>query len=332
MLPHRTLPRRTLLAGIGASLVPAAAFAASSGEAGFAAFLNAVRNEARRDGIRNATLSRALDGLRPDPAVLARAAHQPEFTMTWARYRGLLISDQRITNGRAAEARVRGLLARISARYSVAPGVILGIWGVESSFGTISGQFQVVRSLATLGASGHRSAFFRSELIDALRILDAGDITAAHMLGSYAGAMGQPQFMPSSYLHYAVDFDGSGRRDIWNDTADVLASIANYLARSGWRRGEPWGQRVVLPLHYRADGPVRRSVGDWHAAGIRAGGGRGLAPAAMPARLLLPDGIEGAAAGEAYLVYPNFNAIRRYNPSDFYALAVGLIGDRILGI
>ena len=327
------LRRRIFLAGLGASALPVGmpqAIAASR-DSGFAAFLDSVRAEARRRGIRPGVLDRALDGLSPDPQVLARAAHQPEITMTWARYRGLLVTDQRIANGRAALARVRPVLDRVTAHYGVAPGVILGIWGVESDFGTISGKFQVVRSLATLGGSGHRADFFRAELIAALRILDAGDIAPRAMLGSYAGAMGQPQFMPSSYLRYAVDFDGKGRRDIWNDTADVLASIANYLAHSGWHDTAPWGQRVRLPPHFPLDGAVYRSVGAWQAAGVRAADGRRMAASDLMARLVLPDGEAGAAAGEAYLAYPDFQAIRRYNPSDFYALAVGLIGDRILG-
>jgi membrane-bound lytic murein transglycosylase B len=162
----------------------------------------------------------------------------------------------------------------------------------------------------------------------ALRILDHGDVTPARMTGSYAGAMGQPQFMPSSYLRYAVDFEGHGRRDIWTSRPDVLGSIANYLASSGWRAGEPWGQAVTVPASFDAASAGRdnrRPVGDWLRQGVRVAGGRPLARPDMPAAVLLPDG----ASGDAFLVYANFSAIRRYNPSDYYALVVGLLGDTV---
>jgi membrane-bound lytic murein transglycosylase B len=216
----------------------------------------------------------------------------------------------------------------VRERYAVDPGVITGIWGLESSFGAGMGDYRVVEALATLAWEGHRASFFRGELLAALRILDHGDISPARMLGSYAGAMGQPQFMPSSYLRYAVDFEGNGRRDIWTSKPDVLASIANYLAHSGWRDGETWGQAVVLAGN--ASGlpsgrDVPRPVGEWARMGVRAVDGRPLARADLPGALLLPDG----PAGDAFLVYANFGAIRRYNPSDYYALVVGLLGDSI---
>ena len=249
--------------------------------------------------------------------------------MTWAQYRALLITDQRIANGRAAYQQNRALLGRVQDRYSVDPGVITGIWGLESSFGTGMGDFHVVEALATLAWEGRRASFFRGELLAALRILDQGDVAPARMLGSYAGAMGQPQFMPSSYLRYAVDFEGDGRRDIWTSKPDVFASIANYLAQSGWRGGEPWGQAVALSANLDRTGSGRdnrRPVGEWARLGVRAAGGRPLAPANTPAALLLPDG----PAGDSFLVYANFGAIRRYNPSDYYALVVGLLGDTLV--
>ena len=186
--------------------------------------------------------------------------------MTWAQYRALLITDQRIANGRAAYQQNRALLGRVQDRYSVDPGVITGIWGLESSFGTGMGDFHVVEALATLAWEGRRASFFRGELLTALRILDQGDVAPARMLGSYAGAMGQPQVMPSSYLRYAVDFEGDGRRDIWTSKPDVFASIANYLAQSGWRGGEPWGQAVALSANLDRTGSGRdnrRPVGEW---------------------------------------------------------------------
>jgi len=296
--------------------------------ASFRAFLVSMRTEASRAGITSATLDRAFAGLQPNQGVIDRDRHQPEFTLTWARYRALVISDQRIANGRAALQRLRPLMARIHDRYGVSPGVIMGIWGLESSFGTELGNFHVVEALATLAWDGRRASFFRGELLAALRILNHGDVSPGRMTGSYAGAMGQPQFMPSAYLRYAVDFEGNGRRDIWTSVPDTLASIANYLADSGWRAGGTWGQAVTLSPSFptRDTGrSFRRPVGDWVRDGVRSADGRPLASADTEAALILPDG----PGGDAFLAYGNFAAIRRYNPSDYYAIAVGLIGDGI---
>ena len=283
------LSRRLLLA---AALSTTAAAPGS-----FQTFLAGLRVDARRAGISPTTLDRAFAGLRPNQKVLDRDRHQPEFTMTWAQYRALLITDQRIANGRVAYQQNRVLFGRVQNRFGVDPGVILGIWGLESSFGTGMGDFHVIDALATLAWDGRRASFFRGELMAALHILDHGDVTPSHMLGSYAGAMGQPQFMPSSYLRYAVDFEGNGKRDIWTSKPDVLASIANYLEQSGWQGGQPWGRQLVAPQP------------------------------GISGKLLQPDG----PGGETFVVYPNFNAIRRYNPSDYYALAVGLLGDAVVG-
>jgi membrane-bound lytic murein transglycosylase B len=313
-----------LLSCLVPDLVPRAWAASGS----FEAFLVSMRAEARRAGIRDATLDRAFAGLAPNQGVIDRDRHQPEFTMTWARYRALVISDQRIANGRVALARLHPLLVRIEAVYGVSAGVTMGIWGLESSFGTELGSFHVIEALATLAWEGRRAAFFRSELLAALRILDHGDVSPARMTGSYAGAMGQPQFMPSAYLRYAVDFEGTGRRDIWTSTPDTLASIANYLADSGWRRGGTWGQPVTLASGFDTADSGRanhKPVGEWVRRGVRSADGRALASTDTQAALILPDG----PAGEAFLAYGNFAAIRRYNPSDYYAIAVGLIGDGI---
>jgi len=317
------------LTRVGPVLVaPALIAPAWAAPGSFEAFLASMRTQARRAGIASATLDRAFAGLQPNQAVIDRDRHQPEFTMTWARYRALVISDQRIANGRAALRANRTLLARVQDRYGVSPGVIMGIWGLESSFGTELGSFHVVQALATLAWEGRRAAFFRTELLAALRILDHGDVSVARMTGSYAGAMGQPQFMPSAYLRYAVDFERNGRRDIWTSTPDTLASIAYYLADSGWRPGGSWGQKVTLPADFSAGESgrgVRKPVGEWMRRGVGSADGRALAPPDTDAALILPDG----PGGEAFLAYGNFAAIRRYNPSDFYAIAVGLIGDGI---
>jgi membrane-bound lytic murein transglycosylase B len=249
--------------------------------------------------------------------------------MTWAQYRALLVTDQRAANGRAALRQNAAIMQAVADRYGVGTGVVVGIWGLESSFGQKTGDYNVVEALATLAWQTKRAAFFRSELIAALHILDSGDITAGRMTGSYAGAMGQPQFMPSSYLRYAVDFEGNGKRDIWGSKADTLASIANYLAKAGWRSGLGWGEEVALPGGFDAGiagRDSRRSVAEWARMGVRRRDGGAFAQSDIQAAVLIPDGV----GGDAFLAYhPNFAAIRRYNPSDYYAIAVGLIGDSV---
>lgn len=319
------LTRRLLLAAAPAIAAVAPAQAAPRS---FAEFLATLRADARRQGISAITLDRAFAGVAPNQKVLERDRHQPEFTMTWARYRNLLLTRKRISEGLAAVGESRALFRAVETRYRVSPGVISGIWGLESSYGTKTGDFRVVEALATLAWDGRRASFFRGELMAALKILQAGDVTAPHMTGSYAGAMGQPQFMPTSYLRYAVDFDGTGRRNIWTDRADVLGSIANYLAQSGWHSGETWGQPVALPAGFdaaQAGHAHKRTLTAWAAEGVRPMSGRWKGFGPDQAALLLPDG----AGGDAFLVFRNFQAIRRYNPSDFYALAVGLLGDAI---
>lgn len=320
------LSRRHMLSVAGASVIAARpAFAVDS----FAGFVAGLRAEARRAGISETTLSEAFAGMQPNGKVLELDRHQPEFTMTWAQYRTSRLSDQRVAGGRDAWRQNRLVLTSVMNRFGVDPGVIVGIWGLESNYGGYTGGFGVVEALATLAWEGRRASFFRPELISALRILDHGDVTPHRMTGSYAGAMGQPQFMPSSYLRYAVDFDGDGRRDIWDSKPDVLASIANYLARSGWHAGEPWGQPVRVPPGFDAalaGRENRRTLGEWMRAGVRREDGTPFSRSDVPGALVLPDG-EGS---EAFMTYANFSVIRRYNPSDYYALTVGLLGDTVV--
>ncbi len=317
--------RRFLIASAVPAVLVAPAFAAPPDS--FPSFLAGVREEARKAGIRPATLESAFKGVSPNQKVLDRDRHQPESTMTWARYRGLLITDKRIADGRNAVAANRQLFQRVQERYGVGAGVIAGIWGLESSFGTGTGDFRIVEALATLAWEGRRATFFRGELMAALKILDQGDVAPGAMTGSYAGAMGQPQFMPTSYLRYAVDFEGHGRRDIWTNKADVLGSIGNYLKQSGWRDGQTWGQEVKVPAGLDAPGrDAKRPLSDWAASGVRPVSGRWAATADTPAGLVAPDG----AGTDMFVVFGNFAAIRRYNPSDFYAIAVGLIGDQVM--
>ncbi len=293
----------------------------------FGGFLNGLRAEARRAGIREATLQQAFAGVQPNQHVIELDRRQPEFTLTWPEYRARLLPDSRLQAAQENYARERGLLAQIEGRFGVDPLIIMGIWGIESAFGANKGNYRLIEALSTLAWEGRRAAYFRTELINALRILDQGDVTPARLTGGYAGAMGQPQFMPSSYLRYAVDFDGDGRRDIWDDKADVFGSIANYLAKSGWHRGEPWAQAVRLPAGFdtaAAGRDNRRSLGDWMRAGVRRRDGSGFERPEMLGAVVVPG---GAGPGEGYMTYANFNVIRRYNPSDFYALAVGLLGE-----
>ena len=322
------LSRRAFAIAGAASLAGVAGPPARAADS-FPGFLADLRRQARRAGISERTLDRALSGLQPNSKVVELDRKQPEFTMTWDRYRSTRLSEQRIANGREAYRQSRGWVKAAAARTGVNPGVIVGIWGLESNYGGYTGGFGVVEALATLAWEGRRASFFRPELLSALRILDHGDITPQRMTGSYAGAMGQPQFMPSSYLRYAIDLDGDGRRDIWDSRADVLGSIANYLGRSGWRAGEPWGQLVRLPPGFDpslAGRENRRSLGEWMRLGVVGSDGRGFSRADVPAALVLPDGV----GGEAFLTYTNFTVIRRYNPSDFYALSVGLLGDAVV--
>ncbi len=324
------LTRRSLLAAGLATIAPAAlrpALAAGTQES-FAAFLAGVRKDARRIGVSQATLDRAFAGIHVNQRVIDLDHHQPEFTFTWQQYRSRIVSESRVANGRAQLVRNRDLLNRVAERYGVPAGIIIGIWGLESDYGRETGGFNVIEALATLSWEGRRAAFFRSELMDALRILQSGDITPAQMTGSYAGAMGQTQFMPDSFLKYAVDYSGTGRRDIWNDLGCVFASTANYLAREGWQRGIPWGEAARLPPGFDpslAGRDNRRPLGDWTRFGV-ARMGAAAVPDGTQTAVILP----GGAGDEAFLAYyPSFLAIRRYNPSDFYCICIGLIGDRV---
>lgn len=317
--------RRVVLAGAAAA--GASGFAISRAQAadGFAAFLAGVQAEARGMGIASATLSAAFNGVGFNARVIELDRNQPEFKLSFAQYRQKVIPQARIDAGRAAVARDGALLQAAAAKYGADPRVVAGIWGIESGFGQTTGKFRIVEALATLAYEGRRASYFRGELFKALRILDNGDIAAGKMTGSWAGAMGQPQFMPSSYLQYAVDFDGDGRRDIWSSRADVFGSIANYLGRNGWRAGEPWGQRIRLPANFQpaiAGRDAPRTLGQWQAIGVRRVDGSAFSRSDVRGAVVIPDGPQG----EAFMVYPNFAAIRRYNPSDYYALAVGLLG------
>lgn len=319
-----------LLAGLSARSVQARTLGNLSqvryGDGSFRSFLDSVRAKARRLGLNRVTTDKALSLSQPNARVLALDRHQAEFTLTWSQYRQRVLTDRKIQAGRLAFQERSSLFKAICRHDGVDPGVILGIWGLESNYGDHTGTFTVIDALATLAFNGRRASFFISELLCALQILDQGDVGSASMLGSYAGAMGQPQFMPSSYLRYAVDYDGDGRRDIWTTDADVLASISNYLKKNGWVSGEPWGQVVSLSSNLddtMVGRQVRHPLDTWMRMGVRRADGTMFSRGDVIGSVLLPSG----AAGEAFIVYNNFDVIRRYNPSDYYSLAVGLLGN-----
>ncbi|MBA1258101.1 lytic murein transglycosylase [Pseudomonas oryzihabitans] len=313
---------------------PAANAPASTAEAmpqpdeSFEQWRSRFRTLALGRGISAATFDQAFAGVQPDPAVIAADRSQPEFTKPVWEYLESAVSPLRVRNGKSLLIQQAGLLASLEARYGIEPARLVAFWGMESNYGNNMGNKGVIRSLATLAYEGRRPDFAQDQLIAALGILQHGDVTADRMIGSWAGAMGQTQFIPTTYDQYAVDFDGDGRRDIWGSTADALASTANYLKASGWQDGKPWGYEVRVPANFDyslADMGVRKSLAEWNALGIQ---GLGLPqPAAQPsdsASLLLPAGHRGPA----FLVFNNFRTILKYNNSSSYALGVALLSER----
>ena len=303
---------------------------AKAAEGDFYSFLSMVRREAAAQGIRASTVDLALRDAQYLPHVIELDRHQPEQVLTFAEYLQKTVSPQRVENARRALLDNQALLYSVWRSYDVEPRFIVALWGMESDFGKITGNYMVVSSLATLGFDGRRGPYFRGELISALRIIDQGNVGVANMTGSWAGAMGQCQFMPSTFLRYAVDYDGDGRRDIWNDRADVLGSIANFLAHLGWRNGETWGRQVLLPAGFDARWSgleFKRPTGEWSRMGVRSVDTRPLAAQEVEASLVMPDG----ADGPALLVYDNFRTIMRWNKSTYFAGAVGYLADAMAG-
>ena len=295
----------------------------------FAQWVANFRESARAAGINDATLHAALDTVQLRHQAVQADRAQPEFTRTFWDYLDAVVSSKRIETGQQKLSDFRAEADAATTRYGVPGNVLMAVWGIESNFGGNYGDVPVIDALATLGFEGRREAWARGELMTALKILQSGDIPADRMIGSWAGAMGQTQFMPSSYLAYAVDADGDGRRDIWGSMADVLSSTANFLARSGWQADEPWGLEVQLPAGFdpaRADPAVRQASAQWAAEGVRTVGDATL-PALADAAILQPAG----ARGPAFLVGRNYRAILRYNNSNSYALTVGLLAQRIGG-
>lgn len=297
---------------------------------GFDAWLAGFRPRALAEGIAPEVYDRATRGVGYNAAVIDRDRSQAEFTRSVGDYLASAVSDTRIANGRAALARHAAVLDRIAARYGVEKEIVVAVWGMESAYGTRRGDTPTIEALATLAYDGRRGAFFEGQLIAALKIVQDGNVTPRAMVGSWAGAMGHTQFIPTSYLAYAVDFGGDGRRDVWSDDpTDALASTAAYLAQAGWVRGQPWGVEVTLPEgfdHGLTGRGTTRAPADWAALGVRTADG-GALPDHGAASILTPAG----ADGPALMVFGNFRAILRYNNADSYAIAVGHLADRIGG-
>jgi membrane-bound lytic murein transglycosylase B len=316
-------------AGARPATAPAGPDAAALEQQRFAKWVADFRATARASGIREATLQSAFDQVQFLPRVIELDRAQPEFTRTVWDYLDNTVSPQRIATGQDRLQQVRAEVDAAAARYGVPGTIVVAIWGMESNYGGNYGSTPVIDALATLGFEGRREDWARRELLAALKILDSGDIARDRMIGSWAGAMGQTQFLPSNFLAYAVDADGDGRRDIWGSMPDVVASTANFLSRSGWQAGMPWGVEVRLPAGFdygRADMAVRQPSAQWAAEGITTMDGQPL-PEFADGSVLLPAG----AQGPAFLVGPNFRAVLRYNNSTNYALAVGLLAQRLGG-
>lgn len=307
------------------SLAPAAS--QDSEARSFRAYIESLRPLAQQKGVTAATFDRALGGIPYDTEVSQLSRKQPEYGRPVGDYINSLVAPNRIKGGQARLADNRELLGAIERQFGVPPQVLISIWGIETSFGVNQGGRSVIRSLATLAFHNYKGDFARDELLTALLILQQQHIPPERMIGSWAGAMGQPQFIPSSFMRWAVDFTGDGKRDIWSSVPDTLASIANYLRQNGWQPGLPWGFEVIVPKGF----DLRKSRGDfreWVTLGFRRADGGTLPTSAKDeAILFFPAG----ARGPAFLVTANFNAIKTYNISDVYALAVLHLADRFAG-
>lgn len=318
--------RGSAYAALAVALVPAPGFAQDA----FRACLEGVAAEAQSLGAPRPVLEEALAPVTPDPSILEFLSRQPEFTTPIWDYLAGLVDEERVADGRARLAEWAEVLAAVEAAYGVDPATVVAVWGVESDFGRIQGRRPLVQSLGSLAClPNRRQAFFRGELVATLRILGRGDVRADQLVGSWAGAFGQTQFMPTTYLRIAVDHDGDGRRDLVGSTPDALASTANYLRRAGWRPGQPWGVEVVLPDGFSLAGAgrtARRPVSAWAERGVRRADGEALSGAQM-AGLIAPAG----PRGPAFLTFANFDAIYAYNAAESYALAIATLADRLRG-
>jgi lytic murein transglycosylase len=295
----------------------------------FDACLNSLRAPARAAGVQDATFTLHTQGLLPDMSVIDKLNFQPEFRTAIWDYMAGLVDEERVEQGKALMAQNAETLARVNERFGVDPATVVAVWGVESNFGQSFGKSPLVQSLGTLSCFGRRQAYFRGEFFATLRILQAGHIAPERLVGSWAGAFGHTQFMPSTFERLAVDFDGDGKADLMDSTTDALASTANFLAKAGWQTGQPWGFEVKLPEGFSVAGEGRRSkraMGDWAARGVKRVDGTAL-PASGSAGLLTLAGPQGPA----FLVLRNFDALYSYNAAESYGLAIAHLSDRLRG-
>ncbi len=318
------------LLSVSAIFCLSAANPADAGQKPFAEWLVDLRAEASNKGIREEILSSALDNIKPVPRVIELDRKQPEFTLTFRQYMDRVVPNSRVQKGRKKLAENRALLEEVGKRFGVQPRFIVAFWGIETDFGRVTGGFKLIPALATLAHDGRRSKYFRKELLNALKILNADHIKAKDMVGSWAGAMGQCQFMPSSFLNFAIDYNGDGRKDIWSTREDVFGSAANYLSRSGWKADQTWGRSVALPEGFDsnlANLKVRKSISDWQGLGVRRSDGSDLPTRDLVASIVFTKG-EGSAA---YMIYDNYRTILKWNRSTYFAVAVGTLADKIGG-
>ena len=302
---------------------------AQAQDGSFTEWLGGLKREAQARGISPATLETAFRGVQPIKRVIELDRRQPEFTQTFWNYLNKRVSENRIRRGRQLLQTHRALFERVGAKYGVQPRFLVAFWGLESNFGDYTGVFPVVGALATLAYDPRRSDFFRAQLLSLLSVIERGDIPV-DVKGSWAGAMGNCQFIPSTYQAYAVDFDGDGKRDMWNSLPDVFGSAANYLSKVGWDGKRTWGREVRLPkdFDWALTGlGTRKSLADWQGLGVRRIDGRDLPQTDLQASLVLPSGFQGPA----FLVYKNFRKIMIWNRSILYAIAVGHLADRLAG-
>jgi len=303
-------------------------FAAENSDNSFSHWLKELRQEALLAGIQESTLDQSLAAVEPLPWIIKADRNQPEFKKSLDDYLNGVLSKKRIGKGRQMLVDNRHLLKEIADKYSVQPRFIVALWGIETYYGKHTGKVPIIDALVTLAYDGRRSAYFRKELLNALRIIDAGHISYERMKGSWAGAMGQVQFMPSSFLRYAVDGNGDGRIDLWQTPEDYLSSAANYLAKMGWQSNRTWGREVRVPTELDKEliGTDKRALlSTWQKYGVRKLNGKNLPNVKVRASLIQPEG----PVGRSFLVYENYHSVMKWNRAHSFALAVGMLSDRI---
>lgn len=323
--------RFLILAGLrlwfAVSVFVGLSFQAQSEE--FDVWRGTLRTEALANGVSAALFDEAFQNVSPIARVIELDRNQPEFTLTLSTYLQKVVSETRAKKARIRLEEHKDILAEVSKKFDVQPRFIVALWGIETNFGQHTGGFSVIAALATLAHDGRRSAYFRKELLNALTILQEGHIKPADMKGSWAGAMGQSQFMPSSFLSYATDWDGDGRRDIWTTQNDVFASIANYLSSVGWRNDLTWGREVKVPVGLNvaslSQAKTKKTMNEWRALGVTSADGSPLPKRNLTSRLVVP----AKSDGRAFLAYKNYDNILKWNRSNYFAIAVGTLADNI---